>query len=333
MVTNTRGPIAAALRHRSQHRLSNSRRVCSQATIFRWAIFAVLGVLWTVSPVGALAPRAAMPVRATFVSPNAASMHSFQIPSHNGSLNAFVYVASGAGPHPAVVLLHGFPGNERNLDLAQDMRRAGWDVLYFDYRGSWGSPGDFSFTHAMEDTAVAVDFLRSPAMSRRLRLDPSRIVLMGHSMGGFMAVQAAAADPTILGVVLISAADIGGRIPNPVSREQEPAVMQRLTGAYEREGMEPLKGCTPEQLAREAISNAAQWSFESKVNQMNTRPALIITADDPYAREDEAFANALRRAGDTRVSTLHLNADHAYSEQRGPLSGSVLRWLTTLNSQ
>ena len=57
------------------------------------------------------------------------------------------------------------------------------------------------------------------------------------------------------------------------------------------------------------------------------------TADDPYAREDEAFANALRRAGDTRVSTLHLNADHAYSEQRGPLSGSVLRWLTTLNSQ
>jgi pimeloyl-ACP methyl ester carboxylesterase len=46
------------------------------------------------------------------------------------------YVASGTGPRPAVVLLHGFPGNERNLDLAQDMRRAGWDVLYLNYRGS-----------------------------------------------------------------------------------------------------------------------------------------------------------------------------------------------------
>jgi pimeloyl-ACP methyl ester carboxylesterase len=65
-------------------------------------------------------------------------METFQIPSHGALLNAFVYVAAGAGPHPAVVLLHGFPGNERNLDLAQDMRRAGWDVLYFDYRGSWG---------------------------------------------------------------------------------------------------------------------------------------------------------------------------------------------------
>src|SRR5271170_4218023 len=78
---------------------------------------------------------------------NPAAMDSFQIPSHGALLNALVYVAAGVGPHPAVVLLHGFPGNERNLDLAQDIRRAGWDVLYFDYRGSWGSPGDFSFSH------------------------------------------------------------------------------------------------------------------------------------------------------------------------------------------
>jgi dipeptidyl aminopeptidase/acylaminoacyl peptidase len=84
-----------------------------------------------------------------------ASMQTFQIASHGALLNAFVYVAAGAGPHPAVVLLHGFPGNERNLDLAQDIRRAGWDVLYFNYRGSWGSPGDFSFSHAIEDTAAA----------------------------------------------------------------------------------------------------------------------------------------------------------------------------------
>ena len=129
-----------------------------------------------------------------------ASMQSFQIPSHGSELNAFVYVAAGAGPHPAVVLLHGFPGNERNLDLAQDIRRAGWDVLYFDYRGSWGSAGDFSFAHGIEDTAAAVDYLRSPTMARILRLDPSRIVLIGHSLGGFMAVQDAAADSGIIGV-------------------------------------------------------------------------------------------------------------------------------------
>lgn len=33
-------------------------------------------------------------------------------------LNGLVYVPAGTGPHPAVVVLHGLPGYERNLDLA-----------------------------------------------------------------------------------------------------------------------------------------------------------------------------------------------------------------------
>jgi uncharacterized protein len=257
-------------------------------------------------------------------------MQSFQIPSHGALLNAFVYVAAGAGPHPAVVLLHGFPGNERNLDLAQDIRRAGWDVLFFDYRGSWGSSGDFSFTHGIEDTAAAVEYLRSPAMASILRLDPSRIVLIGHSMGGFMAVQAAAADPTIAGVGLISAADIGGRIPRALTKGQQEATVNALSAGYEREGMAPLSGCSPEGLAHEAIANAAQWSFMSKVSLLADRPMLIVTSDDAYARGEQGFAGTLRRAGNTRVSMLHLNTDHAYSDQRGPLSGAILRWLATV---
>jgi predicted alpha/beta-fold hydrolase len=69
---------------------------------------------------------------------NPAAMQTFEIPSHGALLNAFAYVAAGAGPHPTVILLHGFTGNEPNLDLAQSIRRAGWNVIYFDYRGSWG---------------------------------------------------------------------------------------------------------------------------------------------------------------------------------------------------
>jgi pimeloyl-ACP methyl ester carboxylesterase len=264
---------------------------------------------------------------------NAASMQTFQIPSHGALLNAFVYVASGAGPHPAVVLLHGFPGNERNLDLAQDIRRAGWDVLYFNYRGSWGSPGDFSFSHSIEDTAAAVASLRESAMAKRLRFDPSRIVLLGHSMGGFMAVQGAAADSSVLAIGLISAADMGGRIPRPLPKELEQATTQALSQGYAREGMAPLAGCTPEGLARETIANAAQWSFQVKADALKSRPALIVTSDDGLAAANAAFAAALRKAGNDRVTTLHLPTDHAYSDQRIPLSTAVLQWLTTLPSQ
>jgi pimeloyl-ACP methyl ester carboxylesterase len=140
---------------------------------------------------------------------NPAAMQSFQLPSHGALLNAFAYIAAGATPHPTAILLHGFPGNERNLDLAQSIRRAGWNVLYFDYRGSWGSPGAFSFTHCIEDTQSAIDYLRNPVHAAQLHSDARTIVLIGHSMGGFMALQAAALDPAITAVITLSAADLG----------------------------------------------------------------------------------------------------------------------------
>jgi pimeloyl-ACP methyl ester carboxylesterase len=262
--------------------------------------------------------------------PFPAAIDTFQIPSHAVGLNALVYIAEGAGPHPVVILLHGFPGNEKNLDLAQDIRRAGWDVLYFNYRGSWGTLGDFSFTHSIEDVASAVDYLRQPDNAKRLRLDPKRVVLVGHSMGGFMAVEAAAADPTIVAVGLISAADMPGRVPQPLSKADEPAFIKRYAAGLAGEGMEPLAGCTPEGLVRELIVNAAHWRFAANADALKTRPTLVITSDDGLAAMDDAFAAALIKAGNTRMTTTHFATDHSYSDKRLELSAAVRKWLDTL---
>ena len=70
-----------------------------------------------------------------------AGMAVLHIPSHGVLINGLVYSPSGAGPHPTLVICHGLPGNEKNLDLAQAVRRAGWNAVTFNYRGSWGSPG------------------------------------------------------------------------------------------------------------------------------------------------------------------------------------------------
>jgi len=280
-------------------------------------------VAWPVRAQPDAAPKNAHP----------ASMETFQIPSHGALLNAFVYVAEGAGPHPAVVLLHGFPGNERNLDLAQDIRRAGWDVLYFNYRGSWGSPGDFSFSHGIEDTASALAYLRQPATAKLLRLDPARIVLLGHSMGGFMAVQGASADHDILAMGMISGADMGGRIPQPLPKEKEATAIHALAQGLAQEGMAPLAGCTPESLARETVDHAAKWSFAAKVDALKDRPALVISSDDGLGPANQAFAADLRKAGNKQVTTLHLATDHSYSDQRTALSAAVLQWLKNLPSR
>jgi pimeloyl-ACP methyl ester carboxylesterase len=256
-------------------------------------------------------------------------MEAMQIPSHGALMNALVYVAAGVGPHPAVILLHGIPGNERNLDLAQDMRRAGWDVLYFNYRGAWGTSGDFSFSHGIEDTAAALAYLRQPDVAKKLRLDPTRIVLIGHSMGGFMAVQGAAADPAVKAFATISAADLGGMMQQVLAGNQKPDALHKASAGL-AEGMAPLSGCTPDGLARELADHAATWAFSSKVDALKNRTALIVTSDDGLAKAAESFAAGLRNAGDTHVTAVHLPTDHVYSDQRIELSHAVLQWLAAL---
>ena len=263
-----------------------------------------------------------------------AASDTFQIPSHGSLMNAIFYIANGAGPHPVVLLLHGFPGNEKNLDLAQDMRRAGWDVLYFNYRGSWGTPGVFSFGHSIEDVTSAVTYLRQPENAKRLRLDPERIVLVGHSMGGFMAVDAGAADPSIMAIGLISAADMPGRVPvGGLSKEAEPAFVKQYAAQLADEGMAPLAGCTPEGLVRELIDNNAKWRFSANVDGLKTRPVFVISSDDGLAKMSDDFVAGLRKAGNTRVTAVHLATDHSYNDKRLELSAIVLKWLSTLGTK
>jgi uncharacterized protein len=259
-----------------------------------------------------------------------AAMESFQIPSHGAMLNALAYIAEGAGPHPVVLLLHGFPGNEKNLDLAQAIRRDGWNVVYFDYRGSWGSPGDFSFTHSIEDTQSAIAYLRDPAHARKLRADPAYLVLIGHSMGGFMARYVGAHDQAIKAVGLISAADMGVDKVQSIRPEQEKEATASLAAHLAAEGMAPLAGCTPESLAKEVITNAKAWNVPALAPKLATRPVLVITSDDGLAPSNDAFVEALRKAGATEVTAVHLATDHSYSDQRIALEKVVLEALEHL---
>lgn len=282
-------------------------------------------------------PGAAMPSGATADAGQAASpqasraeMQTLQIPSHGVNLNALMYVAAGAGPHPTVVLLHGFPGNERNLDLAQDIRRAGWNVLYFNYRGAWGTPGEFSFANSIEDTASAIAYLRQPDVAGSLRVDPGRIVLVGHSMGGFMAVQGAANDPGIKAFATISAADMAGFMGWRLSQKPREEAIAETAAALSAEGMAPLAGCTPNGLAEELAMHAARWSFIDSVEALKGRNALIISSDDGLAPSNSGFAASLMQAGAKHVTATHLSTDHAYSDKRIELSKTVLDWLATL---
>jgi alpha/beta superfamily hydrolase len=136
-----------------------------------------------------------------------AGMTELIIPSGNALLAGFMYRANGSQKHPTMILLHGLPGNERNLDIAQIVRSKGWNVLYFNYRGSWGSQGTFSFKNCVDDVVNAVDFCKKYQDS--LKIDTSRIVLFGHSMGAWVCIKALEQLPTVKKGFALSTWNIG----------------------------------------------------------------------------------------------------------------------------
>ena len=240
-------------------------------------------------------------------------------------LNGLLYVAAGAGPHPVVVLLHGNPGNERNLDVAQAARRAGYTVLYFDYRGNWGSGGTFSRTHALEDVRAALRWVRSPAAARRFGMDTSRVALVGHSMGGWLALMSAAADPTVACVGALDARNVGayGR-----QLQRDPAAESALVAAndsltapgapYRAEG----RGAA---LVKEMKANAERWDVTRNARALSDRPVLLIAA--VFKADQDSLAAALGRTGARRVTALAWPTDHSFSDRRLALARTVVDWL------
>jgi pimeloyl-ACP methyl ester carboxylesterase len=254
----------------------------------------------------------------------AAQTLAFAIPSGDVEMNGVLYTASGAGPHPTVLLLHGLPGNEQNLDLAQSVRRAGWNVLTLHYRGSWATPGVFSFEHCLEDAAAAIEWLRGDGAKRAPRIDAQSIVVIGHSMGGFVAAHVVASDPRLMGAGLISGVAIGPEFGRPYGRDLA-AVIDENVGTSE--GLHILSGTSPSRLAEEASHKAEGWSLERFAPELADRPLLLVTSDDGFAAGSAALAAAVRQSSGEKLRLAHFPTDHSYSDHRIALQIEVLNWL------
>ena len=68
------------------------------------------------------------------------------------------YLDEGQGD--VVLMLHGHPGGDKNLDIGEALRANGFAVAVMSYRGVWGSHGNYLLSHNIEDVISAVDFLR-----------------------------------------------------------------------------------------------------------------------------------------------------------------------------
>ena len=243
------------------------------------------------------------------------------VPSHGSNLFGVFYLAGGTQPHPTAILFHGLPGYEQNLDLAQALRRDGWNVLALHYRGSWGVGGGFSFLHCVEDADTEVRFLLSPDNVSKYHIDTQRIVVIGHSMGGFVAIASMAHNPEVKAAVLISAWNVGA--PRPSEAEEAKALRSG-------DNLVPLSGTDGVALAHEEFAHRTELDMDHFADAIARRPLLIVTAEDNSDQFAQPLIRALQGAGGPLPRSVHLQSDHAYSGKRLELISAVEEFLKGL---
>lgn len=115
--------------------------------------------------------------------------------SKAGCINrADIYYPANDGPWPVIVTIHGRPRTQRDMaEIARALAAKGAVVYNVDYRGVRPAYTK-GFPESITDVACAVRYARSTA--RKYGGDPSDVVLVGHSQGGYVGAMVALAGDT-----------------------------------------------------------------------------------------------------------------------------------------
>jgi uncharacterized protein len=224
-------------------------------------------------------------------------------------------LARGDAPKPTVLLLHGCPGLEKNLDLAASLRDGGWNALVFHYRGCWGSGGRYDLAAIPRDITAAVDHLQSGEYPT---VDPGRLTVVGHSLGGWAAILAAAADRRLRAVAVYGAAvDLASIDLTPEQLDHE---------------MTRFLAVTPEEFARQRADVVGRPGPLEVVAAIAPRPVLIVHgSDDAWVPVEHA--RRLRSAAGLPCRYVEVDgANHSFAWHRGELRELVTGWLDEVNS-
>jgi hypothetical protein len=150
-----------------------------------------------------------------YVDPDSFEEQEVTIGGGEWTLPGTLTIPKGEGPFPAVVLVHGSGPNDRDetigpnkpfKDLAWGLASRGIAVLRYEKRTKVYADRlvslDGKFTvkeETIDDTLAAVSLLRE-----RQAIDPGRIVVLGHSLGGMLPPRIAQAGPGIAGLIVMA---------------------------------------------------------------------------------------------------------------------------------
>jgi fermentation-respiration switch protein FrsA (DUF1100 family) len=242
------------------------------------------------------------------------------LPIRSGHLLLEGHLVLPANARALVVLLHGIPGGgppdppELGYPgFAESFRERGYAVLYFNFRGVRGSPGDFSLGGWAADLEAALD----AAGAHDVASDLARVVV-GSSAGGSVAIRVAARRPDVSAVATLAAPagyEALGSDPGPVlARFRNLGIIH-----------DPAFPSDP----RAWWQEFTETSPEEHAARISPRPLLVVHGEEdevvPYPHAERIYAAAREPKELVRIP------GGAHQLRRDPRAvDAVLDWLDHL---
>jgi pimeloyl-ACP methyl ester carboxylesterase len=242
---------------------------------------------------------------------------ALDVPVSGGSLR----VAAWSGTGAPVLAIHGITSSSRSWPFLADALDS--PVLAPDLRGRGRSrdlPGPVGLTQHAEDCAAVVEALGG-----------TPVVVVGHSMGGFVAVLLAARRPDLVrGLVLVD-----GGLPFPAADEAATLaglqpIKERLLSTYTREGYRDWFRTHPA-FAHDWTPEAEEYA-DYDLPEAPGRPSAdpeAVEADQLDMVQGAAFAEAIDEPMPPRV---FLHASRGFADDppglypQGTVDAYAARW-------
>lgn len=213
-----------------------------------------------------------------------------------------LWLPESAPPWPAMVIVHGAGSRKENHgDFGRACAASGWAALGFDQRGH-GDSEDGMSPAALGDVGKMARFLAAVE-----RVDPARVCVRGSSMGGFMAIQAAATAKQIAGAIAIC-----------------PAEADHLRRGL-RAGTLEMRMDPDGEAALEAW--LTEHDLRQAVELMGAKPLLLIHASGDEQIPADTSEQLYARAREPRKLILLPGGHHRSAQHDAELHGVALRWL------
>ena len=233
------------------------------------------------------------------------------IPIGEDSISGYALIASGNNLKETVILIQGYPGNDTNFDIGQDIRENGKNVILFHHRGAWGSQGVYSYSNCLNDIKEIVRFLTQDEMSSKLRIKTDDFTLMGRSFGGGIALIEGSRIKSVKRIIAISTVNYGVIMKKYNSIDE--------LGSFKRYMQDQIMiNHDIDDFLQELLDKREEYNIADYSDELKAKKVLLIEESD----KNEDWISQMEN-----IEYLIIDSDHDFVNERSKLQSTILNWL------